>query len=215
MLYLARLCLLHSHMELEQVHPLQASDSKMIPETDSNPDNLGALIEELRTVFASKPHDPPLGWVGLRAFESEHNITLPEPYRTFVAEIANGCESGPPEYGLVPLSMLADPAESQERKLDKPFPLTTGSWQLWEDSRPDEELEALFSSVKDHGSIMLGNDGCGMFWHLIVTGEHRGHVWLIVEEGAVPFGAPFDFTTGDVGFAGWLLHWASGKGWDD
>ncbi|CAM5271445.1 hypothetical protein STANM309S_06406 [Streptomyces tanashiensis] len=34
----------------------------------------------------------------------------------------------------------------------------------------------------------MGTDGCGMYWHLIVTGPQRGHVWQIAGEGAMPFG---------------------------
>jgi hypothetical protein len=54
-----------------------------------------------------------------------------------------------------------------------------------------------------------------MNWHLIVTGEHRGHVWFICGEGASPFGAEFGDTTGQSGFAGWVRHWAEGKPWCD
>jgi hypothetical protein len=57
--------------------------------------------------------------------------------------------------------------------LAAPFPLTE-SWLWEEDSRPAEEIESLRGPVFDHGSVVLGTDGCGMYWHLIVTGPHRG-----------------------------------------
>ncbi|MFC8618373.1 SMI1/KNR4 family protein [Micromonospora purpureochromogenes] len=157
-----------------------------------------------------------LGWEAVRAFEAKHGIVLPEPYRTFVAEITDGSYSGPPEYGLVGLAQLPDDwgADRPERVLSRPFPLTS-TW-LWEDDpRPWEEISPLIDQVCNDGSIVLGTDGCGMYWHLIVTGPHRGHVWNISGEGATPFGAEFGFTTADPGFAGWVKHWAANKPWFD
>jgi len=64
---------------------------------------------------------------------------------------------------------------------------------------------------RTRGSIVLGTDGCGMYWHLIVTGPHCGHIWLITSEGATPFGAEFGHTTRESGFADWVKHWAAGN----
>ncbi len=69
--------------------------------------------------------------------------------------------------------------------------------------------------VFDHGSIVLGTDGCGMYWHLIVTGEHRGQVWSIGGVGAQPFGAQLGHTSGQPGFAGRVRHRHEGKDWFD
>ncbi|MFF2523895.1 hypothetical protein ACFVTW_17575, partial [Streptomyces liangshanensis] len=45
----------------------------------------------LRELFASRPEAAPAaGWEAVRSFEAEHGIVLPEPYRTFVAEICDG-----------------------------------------------------------------------------------------------------------------------------
>lgn len=158
-----------------------------------------------------------LGREAVRAFEAEHRVVLPEPYRTFVAEITDGSYSGPPDYGLVGLAELPDDWGDgrPERDMSRPFPLTS-PW-LWEedDEEPSEESGRSKDGVFDHGSIVLGTDGCGMYWHLIVTGPHRGHVWFISGEGATPFGAAFGFTTAEPGFAGWVSHWAAGKPWFD
>lgn len=70
-------------------------------------------------------------------------------------------------------------------------------------------------SVYGDGSLVLGTDGCGMYWHLIVTGPQRGHVWLISGEGAQPFGAEFGNTTSRSGFGGWVQHWVERKDWFD
>jgi hypothetical protein len=172
---------------------------------------------ELRTAFGVDDADESaLGWAGVHAFEAEHGIVLPQPYRTFVAEITDGSFSGPPDYGLVSVAELPDDwgDDHSVRNLSAPFPLAE-AW-LWEDDpRPYEEIEPLLDPVFNHGSVVLGTDGCGMYWHLIVTGRHRGHIWNISGEGAVPFGAEFGYTTASPGFAGWVRHWAAGKPWFD
>jgi hypothetical protein len=157
-----------------------------------------------------------LGWDAVRAFEAEHGIVLPEPYRTFVAEVSDGSYAGPSDFGLVGLAeMPSDWGEGRpERHLSRPFPLTS-EW-IWEDDpRSDEELEPLLEAVFNDGSIVLGTDGCGTYWHLIVTGAHRGHIWVITGEGALPFGAEFGHTTSQSGFTGWVNHWAAGNLWFD
>ncbi|MEE1752141.1 SMI1/KNR4 family protein [Streptomyces sp. SP18CS02] len=179
------------------------------------PDDLAAL----RAAFDGDDRGgaSPAGWDAVRAYEAHHGIVLPEPYRTFVAEVADGCAAGPPVHGLVP---LAEPPSDRGdggpvRDLGRPFPLTE-AW-LWEedDDEPSGETRAVLDQVFGHGSIVLGTDGCGMDWHLIVTGAHRGHVWNISGEGAMPFGAEFGFTTGAPGFAGWVGHWAADTPWFD
>ncbi|MFB6704345.1 SMI1/KNR4 family protein [Streptomyces sp. NPDC056333] len=157
-----------------------------------------------------------LGWEAVHAFEAEHGVVLPEPYRTFVAEITDGSHSGPPEYGLLPVADLPNDwgNDEQERDLSKPFPLAA-PWVWEEDSDQFEDADEILEQVYNHGSIVLGTDGCAMNWHLIVTGSHRGHVWLITDVGAVPFGEQFGSTNAEPGFAGWVQHWAANKPWYD
>lgn len=185
-----------------------------------------ALAESaaLRAVFASRPEAvPPVGVETVRAFEAEHRVVLPEPYRTFVAEICDGLRAGPPYYGLLPLAQTPSDwgSDRPERLLSEPFPLTE-AW-LWEAEEGEAELpeeeyqqcEDRMSAVFYHGSLLLGTDGCGMYWHLIVTGPERGHVWLIDENGAIPFGTRpgTSLMPGAPGFAGWVTHWAQGRSW--
>ncbi|OJD14284.1 hypothetical protein AJ78_05362 [Emergomyces pasteurianus Ep9510] len=183
-----------------------------------NNEDIKADIEKLRTIFASKRITPPLGWPAVNAFESRNGIILPEPYRTFVAEIANGCPDGPPHYGLESISTNYgdDRNDPEEGRLALPFPLTR-RW-IWEDdpelpegfpsSAVDEEGEA---DIFGRGCLDLGTEGCGMHWYLIISGEQRGQIWHLAGEGAAPFAGPFGFTTAQQGFAGWVFHWASGK----
>ncbi|NUR01083.1 MAG: SMI1/KNR4 family protein [Streptomyces sp.] len=96
----------------------------------------------------------------------------------------------------------------------EPFPLTT-AWLWEEDDGPYEDPEAAIRRFLDHGSVVLGTDGCAMNWHLVVSGPQRGHIWHITDVGAMPFGSEFGFTTSEPGFAGWVKHWAAGKEWFD
>ncbi|MEI5033394.1 SMI1/KNR4 family protein [Streptomyces sp. S1A(2023)] len=175
----------------------------------------------LREIFASRPDAvPPAGPEAVRSFETEHGIVLPEPYRTFVVEICDGLRAGPPDYGLMPFAKAPSDwgSDRPERLLAEPFPLTE-AW-LWdadgdETALSEQEFDDRVESVFDHGSLVLGTDGCGMYWHLIVTGPQRGHVWLIDENGAIPFGTRSDASLmpGVPGFAGWVAHWAQGRSW--
>jgi hypothetical protein len=191
------------------------NDNNNNPNVNINtPLSSSSEISSLRTAFANHDTNPPLGWATIHAFESEHNILLPEPYRTCIAEIANGCRAGPSFLGFKPLYL------DDHQVLSKPFPLTE-KW-IWEDDPlPDEDEEETGEdeergrAVTDYGSIVIGEEGCGEFLHLIVTGEHRGHVWNICGEGAGPFGAPFGSTSAEPGFGGWVRHWAAGKYWWD
>ncbi|MGW2211080.1 SMI1/KNR4 family protein [Streptomyces sp. NPDC001781] len=169
----------------------------------------------LREIFASRPEAvPPAGWAAVRSFEARHGIVLPEPYRTFVAEICDGLRAGPPYRGL--LSCAQTPPDwspyHAERLLAEPFPLTAAwLWEEEEETGPTPELEARQDSVFVHGSLLLGTDGCGMYWALVVTGQQRGHVWMIDENGAIPFGT--SLMPGTPGFTGWVTHWAEGRSW--
>ncbi|TQE23703.1 SMI1/KNR4 family protein [Streptomyces ipomoeae] len=157
-----------------------------------------------------------LGWEAVHAFEAEHGVVLPEPYRTFVAEISDGSFQGPPEYGLVGLAELPDDwhDDGEARDLSEPFPLTA-PWHWETDDGPYEDPDSVIGRVLDHGSIVLGTDGCAMNWHLVVTGPHRGHIWHVTDVGALPFGREFGYTSAAPGFAGWVAHWAAGKEWFD
>ncbi|MGW0212505.1 SMI1/KNR4 family protein [Streptomyces sp. NPDC003233] len=167
-------------------------------------------LAALREAFAvDDGGESALGWAAVRAFETEHGVMLPEPYRTFVAEVTDGSYQGPPEYGLVGLV-----EGGAKQKLAEPFPLS-GAWLWEEDEGPYEDPDAVIEQVGRDGSLMLGTDGCGMDWHLIVTGPHRGQIWQITGEGAFPFGAEFGCTTAESGFAGWVRHWAAGREWFD
>ncbi|MFG3253682.1 SMI1/KNR4 family protein [Streptomyces sp. NPDC048172] len=172
-----------------------------------------AELAALRTAFAAAEGASALGWEGARAFEAEHGIVLPEPYRTFVAEIADGSPLGPPERGLLSLAEMAERTEPEY--LARPFPLTEEWLGEWDDG-VDSDDELYWERLEDltyDGSLYLGTEGCDMDWHLIVTGPARGHIWLLDGESAVPFGTDRGQMPGTPGFAGWTSHWSASRPW--
>ena len=135
----------------------------------------------------------PLGAEEVERFEQEHKIRLPEPYRDFVINVANGAV-GPAHYGLVALGAPSSngPGHSISRgSLAKPFPLVE-SW-LWEGSEDINDVDVLerIEEVHTVGGLPLGTDGCGMDYALIVTGEARGQVWMLSGEFALPVATDF------------------------
>jgi len=130
----------------------------------------------------------PLGKAAVAAFEAERGIQLPEPYRSFIAELANSAV-GPPHYGLLGLGeathMSVGPVEP--RDLDRPFPLDD-AW-VWEGD--ESASEEAISAARRFGILPLGTDGDGMDFVLVVTGPARGQVWEITDVGATPVAASF------------------------
>lgn len=138
-------------------------------------------------------------------FESAHGIRLPDGYREFLLRVGNGGD-GPPEYGLGPLGLPASdmpPEQAKQwvelRDVRNPFPFTR--YWIWDVGQTTDEgtLEQV-----NYGSIYIGNDGCGAYWHLIITGPERGNVWMISGEGVQPACPKRDFLT-------WYEDWLEGK----
>lgn len=177
------------------------------------------------------PHDlrrPPLGWTGVRAWEAEHALELPEPYRTFVAEISNGtreCPSSP--HGLLPLGQLPESwlrweAEcwlspepfdgTAPRKPAVPFPLKE-EWQWEYDYYDHDQHSPLLHGIYQHGSILLGSNRGREFWILIVTGPQRGRVWWLGDGYAAPYADAGEEAEPEVDFVSWLQDWQADRGW--
>jgi hypothetical protein len=147
---------------------------------------------------------PPLGEETVAAFERRHGIGLPDAYREFLLRVGDG-GGGPPEYGLmrlgeVPKDMLPQEAATWRSlpKVTEPFPFTQ-AW-VWEDG--DTSPEGTGDEVSC-GSLCLGTDGCAMYWHLVVSGPERGHVWMLCGEGIQPTVPKRDFLR-------WYEDWLDG-----
>jgi len=149
--------------------------------------------------------NPPIGENKVKEFELAYGIKLPDGYREFIVRVGNGGE-GPPHYGLAPLGHTAgDMPREQEKNwielphIQKSFPFTR--YWIWDQGEQTDE--GTIDQVA-YGSIYIGNDGCGCYWHLIITGPERGNVWMISGEGIQPACPKRDFLT-------WYEDWLDGK----
>jgi hypothetical protein len=149
----------------------------------------------------------PLSESAVSSFESRHRIKLPKGYREFLLHIGNG-GSGPPHYGLAALGEVArDMSDSQKRvygdlaDVSKEF-LFVEPW-IWEE---DERTEAFRNKMRsvDFGNLFLGNDGCGQYWILIVSGSVAGQVWQRTDVGIQPCAPPREFLD-------WYEYWLDGR----
>ncbi len=134
-------------------------------------------------------------------------MALPEPYRTFIAEISNGSSLGPAEDGgLQPLGWLpASWPEMGPRRPGEPFPLNQ-AW-AWEDDETVDADHPRITAVFTHGSVILGAEDGPSFWLLVTAGPRRGEVWMASDVGASPV------PLADASFDGWVRHWHSGGNW--
>ncbi|MER6408755.1 SMI1/KNR4 family protein [Streptomyces viridosporus] len=181
----------------------------------------------LHDAFPAEVRRGPLGRKALRAWESRHRVVLPEPYRTFVAETANGTHDGPPdEGGLLPLGEKPDSWTGWEadcwmspqpfdgtaaRRPAEPFPLEE-EWQ-WEYDYHDDALHSpVLHGLYQCGSVLLGSDRPGEYWTLVVAGPQRGRVWWLRDGCAAPYADSPPGRPGG-GFLDWVSDWHTGQGW--
>ncbi|PZT71400.1 SMI1/KNR4 family protein [Streptomyces sp. SW4] len=163
----------------------------------------------MRSVFPVESREPALGWEAVAAWEAENGVVLPEPYRSFVAEIANGSALGPPrDGGLQPLGRLPRAwPDLGPRQPGGLFPLES-AW-VWEDDESvDADDDPRIDAVFTVGSVVLGSEDGQSYWLLLTTGPRRGEVWMVGDVGVVP--APGEPTWG---FEEWVRHWHSGSDW--
>lgn len=172
-----------------------------------------SAVAELMRALPEEWREEPLGWPGVLEWEAEHGVVLPEPYRTLIAQIANGCALGPPEDGgLLPLGWLLPGADDQgERDPAAPFPLAE-AW-YWELDPAPAILDGLDNPIlatSHNGSVLLGTEGMED-WILLTAGPLRGRVWILCEFGACPFTRPgmsAEEAQG-TGFLDWVSYWSS------
>lgn len=136
---------------------------------------------------------PRLPEAEIRGFEESHGIDLPAEYRSFVAEVGNGPAG--PDHGLMPLTSPRPEADEEwavddewqedrlPGRLAEPFPLL--------DPRPGR-IGARADALT-RGTLMLAEQGCGMFVRLVLNGPRTGEVWQIDPDwgGFVPISTDF------------------------
>ncbi|MDL2075794.1 SMI1/KNR4 family protein [Streptomyces sp. GXMU-J15] len=172
-------------------------------------DGVRARIREMaardpaRERFGARTHRyalaPRLLETEIRAFEESHGIALPVEYRSFVAEVGNGPAG--PGHRMMPLTVPCPEADEEWAAVDEweedrlpgslaePFPLT-------------EPLPGPIGAPADltRGTLMLAEQGCGIYTRLILNGPHTGEIWQIDTDwgGFVPV---------SPGFRSWYTDW--------
>jgi len=145
---------------------------------------------------------PPLTEAEVAGFERSNKLSLPPDYREFLLHVGNGGVGqgfGPPSYGLCALGETPSDYDSGSPDLSKPFPFTK-PW-IWESG--DKSSEGKRADVH-RGVLILGTDGCAMYWALVVCGPDFGKVWNLVDVGIQP-------TVPKMTFTEWYEAWLDGK----
>jgi Leucine-rich repeat (LRR) protein len=132
----------------------------------------------------------PLAEADLAAFEAQHQLQLPDEYRAFLNQLANG--GAGPFYGLYSLADGISEAEQYSTEENEPvknpfaqdFPLSNDDVKKFI-SYYDRQIEEgeddniQYPDVPDPltGVIFLSQYGCGWSYCLVVKGEQAGSVW--------------------------------------
>lgn len=132
-----------------------------------------------RRRFGSAHHGyrlrPPLPAAAIRSFERRYGVELPDSYRRFVETVADG--GAGPHYGVLGLTEEVDEEEAlydlREESLTAgflatPFPHTRARPGPGRGGSADYPVT---------GTLVVGEQGCGTFSRLVVTGSCAGRVW--------------------------------------
>ena len=148
---------------------------------------LARLVQKLDRVRANERS--PANWNGLamaqrpaldpetlEAIEGRLGIRLPEEYRAYLTQVADGGMG--PGYGLYPLEEAIERRNRTIYGLHQPFEPPRSTRECWSDWVP--------------GMLPLHHDGCAYYTGLVVAGPARGSVWSYVEvaPGWVPLLRP-------------------------
>ncbi|MER5962639.1 SMI1/KNR4 family protein [Streptomyces sp. NPDC002057] len=161
-----------------------------------------------RTRFGANTHRyelaPPLPASAVGGFEAEHGVRLPPDYRSFLTEVGDGPAG--PAHGLMPLAAprtqvdedwAVDDVWREDRqpgRLATPFPLAEPLGGAL--GAPVEELTP--------GTLMLAEEGCGMYVRLIVTGPRAGEIWRLDPDWG-------GFVPTSPSFRTWYADWLRGR----
>lgn len=152
--------------------------------------------------FGSDSHGfrlkPPIAEQIVVAFETQHDVLLPEDYRTFLLRAGNG--GAGPYYGIYALDKSEDFADwvCDDRPADflaRPCPLREGM------SRSENWTDQFGNESPYQGTLSLGTQGCTYGMQLVVTGTLRGRVIYVDAEGQPPY------VVNEPDFLAWYERW--------
>jgi len=160
-------------------------------------------------IFSARDHkyvlNPPLTEAEVTAFETANGLRLPEEYRLYLTQIANG--GAGPFYGLNALGDNGD----QTVDLSKDFEFDRSATLLLAAVFEEEDADELYEiawRMANQGIIYLAHEGCGMYSVLVIKGKEHGCVWysdFSNDVGLFPLVYP---QTGEpLGFFDWFEIW--------
>jgi hypothetical protein len=127
-------------------------------------------LDRGRKIFAADKHkyrlNPPLSPDRVEQIETLIGCPLPEQYRRFVTEFADG--GAGPDYGVIPLELLLKPDQDRSWMSDlaQPFPSPTTVAEMRE------------IGYSASGVLMVSEIGSGAHYCLVLAGPQRGFVWV-------------------------------------
>jgi hypothetical protein len=182
--------------------------------------NCGAHSGETRwELFGAEVHqyrlNPCLSEAEVARFERSWGIVMPKEYRWFLMNVGNG--GAGPGYGLFRLGCFGRASQKSCKiiaaNLARPFP-HTHVWNVagWPKATDDPEVwrrfeSAYFSDEHICGAMPIGDEGCGYFHLLVVSGPERGHIWIdgrVSDSGIAPI---LDSWNRKQSFLDWYRAW--------
>ncbi|MEC7772277.1 MAG: SMI1/KNR4 family protein [Bacteroidota bacterium] len=153
----------------------------------------------------------PFTEANITLFEEKHQIKLPATYRDFLLQVCNGGVG--PGNGILPLNIKQefpklhlpwiDPLEYNDLFLFDPI---RDNYDTYDDKinkarlKDNEKVDKLIQG-RDNGQLPIADDGCGMYYFLVVKGTNKGEIWLnhLVTDGG------FEWVANS--FGAWFEHW--------
>jgi hypothetical protein len=127
----------------------------------------------------------------LAEIEREANIVLPEEYKIYLTQVADG--GAGPCYGLYPVKQAIERTMRQFKSESEylgeffaPFPLPdadVAEYLRTAEEHSDDDFEAFPAPDILPGILYLAEYGCGGYYVLIVSGEQHGKVWFCHSDG--------------------------------
>jgi hypothetical protein len=139
------------------------------------------------TLFGSGHHkyiSNPLTEQEINSLESQHNVSLPIEYRTFLMEVGLGAGPG---YGIMSISagiaLWSDDDEFlglEKTDISKPFPHTDLDVKtIFSSKKLDPKYTPKLTRAPCDGALPICDMGCTFRYVLVITGEQRGKIWYL------------------------------------
>jgi len=179
-------------------------------------------LDQLRIALAAAPDLevlPPASLAAVAAFEARRGIVLPEAYRRFVLEVADGLRlDGEAQlYSLTEVDTATGDADAA-----RPFAYDAAETAAIEAAiavagaagrsvLEDRAVMGLQKAGDPDGCLTLAGNGGNDFSALVVTGDQRGRMWRTGELDAPETRALYapGGDTAPLDFLDWLIPWAS------